>query len=99
MTVRICAREGCETPLPPGSAAQRRFCGHSCQQYQWRTGEKPTSKQHPLEEVVTKWAALHSRGTSRVEAAEALGISYAALTKALARARAVGDPRVGGTHA
>jgi hypothetical protein len=33
---RMCAREGCTRPLPPGSAPQRRFCGSTCQRRQHR---------------------------------------------------------------
>jgi hypothetical protein len=41
MPQRICAREGCEKPLPPGSAVQRKYCSERCQVRQWRLDHKP----------------------------------------------------------
>lgn len=45
------------------------------------------------DEVMSDWAILRSRGCTKRQAAERLGIPFPTFTRAYERARAAGDPR------
>lgn len=57
---------------------------------------KPPTVRHPLrplDDTLDDWDFLRRQGYSVRDAADRLGMSHAALDKALCRAKAAGDPR------
>lgn len=94
---------GCSRPLvtsargrPPGS------CAHAARGLCWGCYSRASRSGYLVDverlnrtrdEVLDEWVRLRASGTTRRDAARRVGMSYAALCRALQRAAAAGDPR------
>jgi hypothetical protein len=86
ITCRACGRTRCH--------AARGLC-RTCHHHARLSGQLADYPRatYTRDEVLDEWVRLRSAGVSVVEAAPRLGMSVAALARALERARKAGDPR------
>lgn len=74
--------------------AGRGLC-EGCYERKWRSGRLADfpAQLRPRAEVMEEWELLRSEGYTKRQAAERLGMTFAAFDRAFHRARKAGDPR------
>lgn len=85
----------CTSPRPDAAIHGGRGLCVSCygdKRYNGRLADHPRAT-WTRDELLDEWELLRGEGTTRLQAAERLGMTPAAFERALQRARAAGDPR------